>query len=150
MMRSQLAHANNDESSTDFQEPVYIGDYESPEDVKTLNQVAAVEEDDLPDDDAVSWTEYVGSGDIESPPVPHDVKLPRVSIPCGVPSVDVSIWSVGVSSATSSVPQVINVSTDYDNSSSVAINSIMSASTTVTWNSSISSASVHLINDNQH
>eukprot|EP00816_Leptocylindrus_hargravesii_P004637 CAMPEP_0196819364 /NCGR_PEP_ID=MMETSP1362-20130617/70229_1 /TAXON_ID=163516 /ORGANISM="Leptocylindrus danicus, Strain CCMP1856" /LENGTH=67 /DNA_ID=CAMNT_0042197821 /DNA_START=52 /DNA_END=252 /DNA_ORIENTATION=- len=63
----QLTHATIDKDTRDFQEPEYIGNNESPEDVKTLNQVAAVEEDDLPDDDAVSWTEYVGSGDIESP-----------------------------------------------------------------------------------
>ena len=149
MTRSQLAHATNEEGSTDFQEPVYIGDYESPEDVETFAQAAAVEEEKLPDDDAVLWTEYVSSGDIDPPPVVlHDVKLPSVLISCGVPSVRVCrVWSVSVSSATSSVPQVINVSTDYDNSSSAAINSIMSASTTVTRHSSISSASVHLINN---
>ena len=108
MTRSQLAHATIDEDTVDFQEPEYIGDDESPEDVETFDQVAIVEEEDLPDGDAVSWTEYVSSGNVESPPVvPHDVKLPWVLIPCGVPSVGVSVWCDGVSSVTSSVPSVI-------------------------------------------
>ena len=107
-MRSQLAHATIDESTVDFQEPEYIGNDESPEDVETFDQVAIVEKEDLPNGNAVSWTEYVSGGNVESPPViPHDVKLPQVSIPSGVPSVGVSVWCDGVSSVTSSVPSVI-------------------------------------------
>ena len=36
MTRSQLTHASDDKGSTDFQEPVYIGDYESPRMSKPL------------------------------------------------------------------------------------------------------------------
>mmetsp|Transcript_1916 Transcript_1916/g.3025 ORF Transcript_1916/g.3025 Transcript_1916/m.3025 type:complete len:98 (-) Transcript_1916:276-569(-) len=90
MTRSQLAHANDDEGPTDFQEPVYIGDHEYPTDVETFDQVATVEEEKLPYDDVVSWTKYVSSGDIESSSVVlHDVKLPSVSTYCDVPSVGV-------------------------------------------------------------
>eukprot|EP00816_Leptocylindrus_hargravesii_P012043 CAMPEP_0196825346 /NCGR_PEP_ID=MMETSP1362-20130617/92997_1 /TAXON_ID=163516 /ORGANISM="Leptocylindrus danicus, Strain CCMP1856" /LENGTH=93 /DNA_ID=CAMNT_0042205753 /DNA_START=1511 /DNA_END=1789 /DNA_ORIENTATION=+ len=93
MKRSQLAHATIDKDTTDFQEPEHLGDNKSPEDVEIFDQAAIVEEEDLPDDNAVSWTEYVSTGDVESPPVVrHDIKLPWISIPCGVPSVGVSVW----------------------------------------------------------
>ena len=106
MTRSQLAHATIDESTVDFQEPEYIGNDKSPEDVETFDQVAIAVKEDLPDGNAVSWTEYVRGGNVESPPViPHDVKLPQGLIPYGVPSVGVSVWSVSVSSATSSFPK---------------------------------------------
>ena len=150
MTRSQSAHANDDEGPMDFQAPVYIGYQEYPTDVEAFDRVAAVEEEKLPYDDAVSWTEYVSSGDIESPPiVPQDVKLSSVpsDVPSvGVPSVGVpSVRSSSVSSATDSVPQVIDVSTAYDDNSSAAIDSIMSASTTVTRHSTITTASVRYI-----
>mmetsp|Transcript_4535 Transcript_4535/g.6922 ORF Transcript_4535/g.6922 Transcript_4535/m.6922 type:complete len:105 (-) Transcript_4535:254-568(-) len=82
---------------------------------------------------------HFGGGDDESPPaVLHDINLPSVSI-----------WhdSKLPNSNTSSIPQVINVSSDNDDGSSAAINSIMSASTTFTRQSSISASTIHLINN---
>ena len=45
MTRNQLAHTTIDKGSTDLQEPEYIGNNKSPEDVKTFGQVATVEEE---------------------------------------------------------------------------------------------------------
>ena len=105
MTRSQLAHANNDEGPTDFQEPVYIGDHEYPMDVKAFDHVATVEEEKLPYDDVVSWTKYVSNGDIESSSVVlHDVKLSSVSAFCDVPNV--GVLNVRSISATSSISNV--------------------------------------------
>ena len=119
-----MAHATADEDAMDFQDPDYIRDNEGPPDVDIFDQVATVEEEDLPDDDS-------------SLPVRHDNKML-------VPSV--SIWSGGVSS---SFPHAIDVSSDYNDSSLAAINSIMSASTTVIRHLSITNSSVPLIDINR-
>eukprot|EP00816_Leptocylindrus_hargravesii_P005539 CAMPEP_0196827006 /NCGR_PEP_ID=MMETSP1362-20130617/93930_1 /TAXON_ID=163516 /ORGANISM="Leptocylindrus danicus, Strain CCMP1856" /LENGTH=69 /DNA_ID=CAMNT_0042207617 /DNA_START=692 /DNA_END=901 /DNA_ORIENTATION=- len=58
MTRSQMAHATTDQDAMDFQDPDYIRDGEGPLDVDILDQVATVEEEDLPNDDVASWTTY--------------------------------------------------------------------------------------------
>jgi len=73
-----MAHATTDEDAMDFQDPDNIRNNKSPLDVDIFNQVAAAVEEDLPNDNVVSWTKYFSGGDVESPQkVPHDVKLPR-------------------------------------------------------------------------
>jgi len=131
-----LVRSTNDEDATNSQASNSFDSLDDSQD-EVFDQEVAAENEDVPDDDAASWTTYLSGGDDESPPpVPQDVKLP---------SVNSSIRSASVSNASSSIPQVINVSSD----SSAAINSIMSASTTVTRHSTITTASVRLINLNQ-
>jgi len=99
----------------------------------------AAEDKDVPDDDAALWTMHFGGGDDESPPaVLHDINLPSVSIwhDSKLPATDAKL-----------IPQVICVSSDNDDGKSAAINSIMSASTTFTRRSSISTSSIYLTND---
>jgi len=135
-----LVRSTNDEDATNSQASNSFDSLDDSQD-EVFDQEVAAENEDVPDDDAASWTTYLSGGDTESPPtVPQDIKLS---------SVNPSIQSASVSNASSSVPQVIDVSSDCDNGSSAAINSIMSASTTVTRHLTISTASVRLINLNQ-
>jgi len=138
MARSQSVQATDDKDTTNIWGTNSIGDLEGSQD-EIFDYEVAAEDKDVPDDDAALWTMHFGGGDDESPPaVLHDINLPSVSI-----------WhdSKLPNSNTSSIPQVINVSSDNDDGSSAAINSIMSASTTFTRQSSISASTIHLINN---
>ena len=158
MARSQAIQATNHEDTTNTRDSDSIRHLESSDDDIFDDEVAA-EDEDVPDDDAASWTTYYSGGDDASPPpVPHDINLPSVSVrhdvnlsvqqdnnlfvvPSGCSSRSGSRRSVS-----SSVPQVISVSSEGDDGSSAAINSIMSASTSYTRQSTMSASTIHLIN----
>ena len=70
-----MVRSTNDEDATSFQESDSIDSLDNSQD-EVFDQEVAAENENVPDDDAASWTTYLSGGDTESPPsVLYDVKL---------------------------------------------------------------------------
>ena len=70
-----MFQSTDNKDATSFQESDSIDNLDNSQDEVFDHEVAA-ENENVPDDDAASWTTYLSGGDDESPPsVLYDVKL---------------------------------------------------------------------------
>ena len=70
-----MVQSTDDEDATSFQESDSFDSLDDSQD-EVFDQEVVAENENVPDDDAASWTTYLSGGDDESPPpVLYDVKL---------------------------------------------------------------------------